>query len=128
MMDVSLHELDSINPQPPCRRLSEREGLPTEVRCNDDAVTTRKVKAHLAGATTNLHDAGVIRNCCIQQTSKSAALGARPQPFNTILGRITGKGRRSVEGPYPLDAIIRRQAQTDDAVDILINRLTALAA
>ena len=120
MVQVGLDELDSIQPEPArgCRGQSQR--LAREIDADDDAIGARQVEAHLPGAASDLDNARVARNRPVEQPRELAALGARAQPGQAVVGRIAGERRLPVETTDGINARPATQPQVGNTVRCVV--------
>lgn len=128
MMHVCLHETDPFDPQSIRRRSSQRKRRATDVCRDHHAIAAREIETHLAGTASYLSDTRVIGDRRVEHPDEGTALGADPQPLDTVSRRIAGKRRFAIKFAHSLGPRIRRKTQVRDPIDCLISRSASPAA
>jgi hypothetical protein len=109
-MQVGFDEPHLVEPETSGRSISEAKRFAREIDAYHDPISTRQIQAHLAGTTSDIHDARISGDRPVNQPQKFTALGACSQPTEAGARRIVGERRPLIKAAHNLGSRLDPQS------------------
>ena len=127
-MQIGLDKMDAGDPETAPGSCAKEQRGPGHIGSYNDAISTREVQRHLAGAASDFGDPRVAGNGPIQELSEPAASGACAERRKAVAGRVSRKRRGLVERAHGLGPGGAVQSEIRNAIGRVEARTAAEAS